>query len=72
MYVLQDNEKLDEERVWWAYIHQHDERIARNEANLEQYEMEKALQERSHTSAKRKAEGDATPRKKRKVNALKQ
>lgn len=69
MYVSQDNEKLDEERVWWAYIHQRDERIARNEANLEQYEMEKSHQEHIRTSAKRKAEGDATPRKKQKVNA---
>ena len=66
--MLQDEQKHDEERVLWAKIHKHDERIERNEENIRQYEMEKSIQPKN--VLKRKSSGLQSQSKKLKVSNI--
>ena len=65
---FQDKQKFDEERILWAKIHKHDERIERNEENIRQYEMEKSVQPRN--VLKRKSSVKQSPKKKLKVSNI--
>ena len=61
--VFKDNYKSDEERLMWARIHRHDERIEKNEESIRQYEEEKALQQRNVQKRKGPQAGTEAKRK---------
>ena len=55
---------MDEERLLWAQIHRHDQRIEKHQDSIQQYEMEKQMQKKGTQKRKQTQQHSGTKRMK--------